>query len=247
MKISENGLRLIKSFEGCKLEAYKCPAGVLTIGWGHTGNVKAGQKITQAEADKLLADDMGPYEHHVDKYEQTYAWNQNEYDALVSFAYNVGSIDQLTAKGTRSRAEIADKMLAYNRGGGKVLAGLTRRRQAEQKLFLTPVCEPKKKGWQQEGEDWKFYLGNGEPVRNDWYWYDDKWYWFDGAGRMIKNTWYKYKDKWYYLGADGAMLTGQQTIDGKWYVLTENGAMVTDPVTLTPDQDGALTWPGLKE
>ena len=81
----------------------------------------------------------------------------------------------------------------------------------------------------------------------DWYWYDDKWYWFDGAGRMVKNTWYKYKDKWYYLGADGAMLTGQQTIDGKWYVLNEDGAMVTDPVTLTPDQDGALTWPGLKE
>lgn len=194
-----------------------------------------------------MTDDMGPYEHHVDKYEQTYVWNQNEYDALVSFAYNVGSIDQLTAKGTRSRTEIADKMLEYNRGGGKVLAGLTRRRQAEQKLFLTPVCEPKKKGWQQEGEDWKFYLGNGEPVRNDWYWYDDKWYWFDGAGRMVKNTWYKYNNQWYYLGADGAMLTGQQTIDGKWYVLNEDGAMVTDPVTLTPDQDGALTWPGLKE
>ena len=64
---------------------------------------------------------------------------------------------------------------------------------------------------------------------------------------MVKNTWYKYKDKWYYLGADGAMLTGQQTIDGKWYVLNEDGAMVTDPVTLTPDQDGARTWPGLKE
>lgn len=64
---------------------------------------------------------------------------------------------------------------------------------------------------------------------------------------MVKNTWYKYKDKWYYLGADGAMLTYQQTIDGKWYVLNEDGAMVTDPVTLTPDQDGALTWPGLKE
>ena len=221
MKISENGLKLIRSFEGCRLEAYKCPAGVWTIGWGHTGNVKAGQRITQAEADKMLTDDMGPYERNVDKYGTKYMWNQNEFDALVSFAYNVGSIDQLTAKGTRSRAEISEKILAYNRGGGKILAGLTRRRQAEQKLFLTPISEQKKKGWQQEDGDWKYYLGNGEPVRNDWYWYDDKWYWFDGAGRMVKNTWYKYKDKWYYLGADGAMLTGQHTIDGKWYVLNE--------------------------
>ena len=178
------------------------------------------------EADKMLTDDMGPYERNVDKYGTKYMWNQNEFDALVSFAYNVGSIDQLTAKGTRSRAEISEKILAYNRGGGKILAGLTRRRQAEQKLFLTPISEQKKKGWQQEDGDWKYYLGNGEPVRN---------------------AWYKYKDKWYYLGADGAMLTGQQTIDGKWYVLNEDGAMVTDPVTLTPDQDGALTWPGLKE
>ena len=70
MKISENGLKLIRSFEGCRLEAYKCPAGVWTIGWGHTGNVKAGQRITQAEADKMLTDDMGPYERNVDKYER---------------------------------------------------------------------------------------------------------------------------------------------------------------------------------
>ena len=119
MKISENGLKLIRSFEGCRLEAYKCPAGVWTIGWGHTGNVKAGQRITQAEADKMLTDDMGPYERNVDKYGTKYMWNQNEFDALVSFAYNVGSIDQLTAKGTRSRAEISEKILAYNRGGGK--------------------------------------------------------------------------------------------------------------------------------
>jgi len=94
MKISENGLKLIRSFEGCRLEAYKCPAGVWTIGWGHTGNVKAGQRITQAEADKMLTDDMGPYERNVDKYGTKYMWNQNEFDALVSFAYNVGSIDQ---------------------------------------------------------------------------------------------------------------------------------------------------------
>ena len=126
MRISENGLNLIKSFEGCRLTAYKCPAGVWTIGWGHTGGVKAGQKITQAEADQMLVNDMAAYEKKVNKY-AAYGWNQNEYDAMTSFCYNVGSIDQLTASGTRSRATIAAKMLQYNKGGGKVLAGLTRR------------------------------------------------------------------------------------------------------------------------
>ncbi len=82
----------------------------------------------------------------MDKY-SAYNWNQNEFDALVSFAYNIGSIDGLTAKGARTRSEIAAKILEYNKAGGKVLAGLTRRRQEERKLFLTPVTI--KTGWQQ--------------------------------------------------------------------------------------------------
>ena len=73
------------------------------------------------------------------KYNSKYKWNQNEIDALVSFAYNIGSIDGLTANGTRSRATIAAKILEYNKAGGKVYRGLTRRRKAERKLFLTAV------------------------------------------------------------------------------------------------------------
>lgn len=138
MTTSEKGLALIKQFEGCQLTAYKCPAGVWTIGWGHTGGVKQGQTITQAEADKLLREDLARFERSVEAYDHLYHWNQNEFDAMVSFAYNVGSIDGLTAKGTRNRATIADKLLAYNKAGGQVLAGLTRRRKAERELFLTP-------------------------------------------------------------------------------------------------------------
>lgn len=74
----------------------------------------------------------------MDKY-SAYNWTQPEFDALVSFAYNIGSIDGLTAKGTRTRSEIAAKILEYNKAGGKVLSGLIRRRQEERKLFLTPV------------------------------------------------------------------------------------------------------------
>jgi Phage-related lysozyme (muraminidase) len=135
MKISDNGINLIKQFEGCRLDAYKCPAGVWTIGYGHTGDVRQGQKITAAQAEAYLRVDLGKFEKKVEKYSK-YNWNQDEFDALVSFAYNVGSIDQLTANGTRGRAVIADRILAYNKAGGKVLAGLTRRRKAERELFL---------------------------------------------------------------------------------------------------------------
>lgn len=136
LKTGQAGLELIKQFEGCRLKAYKCPAGVWTIGYGHTVGVTAGQTITQADADKLLVKDMEKYEAKVNKYYEKYRWNQNEFDALVSFAYNLGSIDQLTAGGTRSRTTIANKMLEYNKAAGKVLSGLTRRRKAEQELFL---------------------------------------------------------------------------------------------------------------
>lgn len=109
--------------------------------------------------------------------------------------------------------------------------------------------DPNKSGWMQEDGGWRFYLGNtGECVHNSWYLDEDgKWYWFDGAGMMVHDTWYQYKGVWYYLGADGAMVKGRLTVDGKWYIMGDNGAMVTEPVTLTPDQDGALQWPGLAE
>lgn len=135
MKTGQAGINLIKQFESCLLEAYKCPAGVWTIGYGHTAGVQSGQKITQAQADAFLVEDLAKFEKKVEKYSR-YSWRQNEFDAMVSFAYNVGSIDQLTANGTRSRATIAEKMLLYNKANGKVLNGLIRRREAERKLFL---------------------------------------------------------------------------------------------------------------
>lgn len=142
MKISSKGLELIKEFEGMRLEAYKCPAGVWTIGIGHTGKVDGkaickGMKITKAKATKLLQDDVIEFEKNVEKYNSKYNWNQNQFDALVSFAFNIGSIDQLTAGGTRTIAEISNKILAYNKAGFNTLAGLTRRRKAEKKLFDT--------------------------------------------------------------------------------------------------------------
>ncbi len=142
MQTGQAGIDLIKQHEGCYLAAYKCPAGVWTIGYGHTGSdVKQGLTITQAKAEQLLRQDLAKFERHVMLFDSKYHWNQNEFDALVSFAFNVGSINQLTANKTRTKAQIAQAMLSYNKANGKVLAGLTKRRQAERELFLTPTKE----------------------------------------------------------------------------------------------------------
>lgn len=140
MKISKNGVTLIKSFEGVRLTAYKCvpTEKYYTIGYGHYG-VSAGMTITMEEAENLLISDLAKFEAKVNKYYSIYHFNQNQFDALVSFCYNVGNIDGLTGKGCRSIQEISDNMLKYNKSGGKVLAGLTRRRKAEQQLFNSPV------------------------------------------------------------------------------------------------------------
>lgn len=105
-----------------------------------------------------------------------------------------------------------------------------------------------KSGWVHEDGGERFYLGDsGSYVKNDWYQYNGNWYWFDGSGHMVTDTWYKYNGAWYYLGQDGAMVKGLMEDNGKWYYLDQDGRMTTEPVVLTPDDDGALRWPGLAE
>ena len=142
MKTNTAGINLIKKYEGCILTAYRCPAGVLTIGYGHTGkDVKENMIITKAQAEKLLKADLVEFEKKVSAYDSIYHFNANQFSALVSFAYNIGSIDQLTAKGTRSLEEISEKMLLYNKAAGKQLPGLVKRRKAEQELFNKKVTK----------------------------------------------------------------------------------------------------------
>ena len=141
MKISDTGLNLIKSFEGCSLKAYRCPANVLTIGYGHTGGVKEGQVITQQQADEILRVDLGRYEKAVDRLGVDL--NQNQFDALVSFCYNLGTGiftgNLLNAIKAKNWSSVASQMLLYNKArvNGKltVLNGLDRRRKAEVGLF----------------------------------------------------------------------------------------------------------------
>lgn len=137
MKISDRGIALIKELEGLCLTTYTCAAGKKTIGYGHTGSdVYYGQRITEKEAESLLRADLARFERHVNSYDSAYGWTQNEFDALVSFAFNVGNIDQLTYNGIRSKKMIADKMLEYCKAGGKRVSGLVARRQKEREMFL---------------------------------------------------------------------------------------------------------------
>lgn len=153
-KISDKCLKLVKEFEGCRLTAYRDEVGVWTIGYGITNSdfkitkkiIRKGMKISKATAEKWLEESLNKkYLPLVLEYDKQYNWDQNELDALVSFCYNIGSIKQLTADGTRSKTVVASKILQYNKAGGKVYRGLTRRRKAERELFLTKVASKKKK------------------------------------------------------------------------------------------------------
>ena len=138
MKTSQRGINFIKQFEGVRLTAYKCPAGVYTIGYGHTRGVKRGMKITEEEASAYLTADLLNSERAVERYDSVYHWNQNEFDALVSFTFNCGAANlrSLLRNGRRNRSQIAATLPLYRKAGGKVLKGLERRRAAEKALFL---------------------------------------------------------------------------------------------------------------
>ena len=141
MNISENGINLIKEFEGCKLKPYKLAGEeYYTVGYGHYGaDVKPSKRYTKKEVEALLISDLDRFVKGVLRYDKIYHWTQNELDSLTSFAYNVGSIDGLTSKGSRSREQIAYFMRKYVKGAnGQTLEGLVKRREKERELFLTP-------------------------------------------------------------------------------------------------------------
>lgn len=140
--LGQAGLNIIKKYEGLRLTAYKAVSTekYYTIGYGHYGpDVKRGMRITQAQAEAYLKSDCQTAVNAVNKYHVKYGFNQNQFDALVSFTYNCGAknLGSLTALGLRQLKTIGTKITAYNKAGGKVLTGLVRRRQEEQALFFS--------------------------------------------------------------------------------------------------------------
>lgn len=141
MTISDAGVALIAKYEGCRLEAYKCPAGVWTIGFGHTAGVKPGDKLSsEAEAKVLLKEDLKKYGGYVNDCVKKgliiFPINQNQFDSLTSFCYNCGLSNLKKLVEGRDAQTIADKLRKYVKGGGRVLPGLVRRREEERELFL---------------------------------------------------------------------------------------------------------------
>lgn len=139
MNISQEGLSLIKKFEGCELEAYKCAAGVWTKGYGSTKGVKEGDTITQDEAEELLIKDLEVFEKAVNDAVKV-AMVQCQFDALVSWTFNLGpgnlnSSTMLKKLNGREFDEVSEQMKRWNKANGKTLDGLIRRREAEALLY----------------------------------------------------------------------------------------------------------------
>lgn len=145
MKISKEGIALIKKFEGCKLESYLCAANVPTIGYGSTKDVKMGMTISQERAEELLLEDLEVYEGAVIKAVEV-PLHQHQFDALVSWTFNLGGANlnastMLKVLNKGAYEDVPYQMKRWNKAGGQVLEGLTRRRLAESLLF--------------EGNDWE--------------------------------------------------------------------------------------------
>ena len=141
MQISETSPDLTKVYEGVKPEAYRAPAGMWTLAYGHTGDFEEGQTITEEEAEELLRQDVAFAEDAVTDFVEG-DLTQGQFDALVCFVFNIGvgafresTLLRLLNQGDSEGA--AEQFLRWNKAGGKVLAGLTRRREAERELFLS--------------------------------------------------------------------------------------------------------------
>ena len=139
MKTSEEGVALIKKFEGCELSSYKCSAGVHTIGYGHTLNVQDGDTCSQEEAEDMLRDDLGVFEEAVSRLVNV-DLEQNQFDALVAWTFNLGegNLGESTLLKVLNKSEysgVPEQIKRWNRAGGEVLDGLIRRREAEALLF----------------------------------------------------------------------------------------------------------------
>ena len=147
MQISQAGIDLIKQFEGCCLVAYQDAGDVWTIGFGHTQGVTEGMAITMAQAEQFLADDLVQYGEWVTDY-VTVPLAQHQFDALVSFTYNLGPgtlqhSDLLSFLNAGQYSRAGDAFLEYDHADGVVVPGLARRREAERMLFLSA----EKLGW----------------------------------------------------------------------------------------------------
>ena len=139
MNISKEGIALIKKFEGCELKAYRCPANVLTIGYGVTKGVTEDMEITQQEANEMLAGELIEYTEYINNMVKV-ALNQSQFDALTAWIYNLGPTNfkdstLLRVLNEGRYNEVPQEIKRWNKANGQVLNGLIKRREAEALLF----------------------------------------------------------------------------------------------------------------
>ena len=241
--ISDEGLELIKTFEGCELTAYVCPSGVYTIGYGHTGDVLPGQQITQSEADELLREDVRKFEKGVDNYTNV-DLEQSQFDALVSFTFNVGlgayrDSTLLRLLNARDYEGAAGQFSRWVNGSNGPLPGLVRRRDAEEKLF-------RKDGWPGSTEpiiitarqdtvlkkeiaqsteldaDQKWNVCKGKEVKLTWKGQEaDKHIFVTVAD---KGQWFIYADHWKGQGApkEPSKANGERVLSARYFSQRDN-------------------------
>lgn len=141
MRTGHAGISLVKQFESLRCEAYRCPAGIWTIGYGHTAGVRRGDRIDTRKAEQLLAEDLRQFEEVVSR--ECPNVNQNQFDALVSFVFNIGTGNFLKStllkcvKANPQNMNIRYEFSRWNKADGTVLAGLVRRRKAEADLYFS--------------------------------------------------------------------------------------------------------------
>ena len=149
MKTSQEGINLVKFYEGFRTKAYLDSVGIATIGYGHTKGVKLGMVITETKAEELLKQDLEYFEDRVSEMVKI-PLKQNEFDALISFTFNLGEgnlakstllkkLNNVSYTNPMIMVEVADEFLKWDKAGGRVLPGLTKRRKAEREMFLKPI------------------------------------------------------------------------------------------------------------
>jgi GH24 family phage-related lysozyme (muramidase) len=225
MRVSQKGIDLIKKFEGLRLTSYVCPAGVLTIGYGHTGNdVKPGMRISEEEAEKLLWRDTESAQQTVSSFVSV-KLNQNEYDALVSFVFNVGptafvnsTLLRLLNHGADRKVVAAEFARWVKAGGDTSVPGLVRRREEEKKLFLEKSKHPLlSKSILAKRDTWL----KRRPVDSGSLAPEDKLY-------VPKNSAWQWTEIRMYAGETHQRVILEQRPDQEWWIFPDHWKIIND-------------------
>ena len=203
MTTNDNGIKLITSFEGLRLKAYKLTGeNYYTVGYGHSydSNITASTVITKEQALSYLKSDLAKFENYVNKYVTNITLNQNQFDSLVSYTYNrgIGGLKQLVSN-SNTVEEYANNIVIYWGSAITYKTSLIARRKKEKELFITPVAVTYTEGFKKSSDGrWWYQYSDGTYATNKWVLYNNHYYLFDSEGYLLTG-WQKWNDQWFFL------------------------------------------------